>query len=179
MFRIVLSMLAFVVLSQTGGCARMHELMTRTPAATAAVLPTVHNEARGDIRFVQTDAGTVLITGRITGLTPGPHGFHVHEKGNCSAPDASSAGGHFNPTGSAHGSAGNDVRHGGDLGNIIAGPDGVAEVNIQTTGISLGTAPDSIVGRAVVVHAKADDLVTQPSGNAGSRVGCGLISRSD
>ena len=179
MIRILLSMLALVAVTLVEGCARMHQLMTRTPAATAAVLPTRDNTARGDIRLVQRDSGVVLVSGRISGLSPGSHGFHIHEKGNCSAPDASSAGGHFNPSGSTHGANGGGTRHGGDLGNIVAGPDGVADINVEITGISLGTAPDSVVGRSVVVHAKADDFTTQPSGNAGSRVGCGLISRSE
>ncbi len=179
MIRILLSMLALVAVTLVDGCARMHQLMTPTPAATAAVLPTRDNTARGDIRFVQRDSGKVLVTGRITGLSPGSHGFHIHEKGNCSAPDASSAGGHFNPSASPHGANGGGIRHGGDLGNIVAGSDGVADIKLETTGISLGTAPDSVVGRSVVVHAKVDDFTTQPSGNAGGRVGCGLISRSE
>ena len=179
MFRILLSMLVVLAATSMSGCARIHELMTKTPSATAAVLPTRDSTVRGDIRLVQRDGGQVLVTGSISGLAPGPHGFHIHEKGNCSAPDAVSAGGHFNPGGTPHGAVDGAPRHGGDLGNIVAGPDGVARVDVLVSGISLGTAADSVVGRSVIVHAKADDFATQPSGNAGSRMACGLISRSE
>ena len=110
----------------------------------------------------------------VTGLTDGDHGFHIHEKGDFSAPDASSAGAHFNPTNAAHGGPAAPVHHAGDFGNL-GSKGGIAHLQLDVAGISLGTGPSSIMGRAVVVHEKADDFTTQPTGNAGARVGCGVI----
>jgi Cu-Zn family superoxide dismutase len=109
-------------------------------------------------------------------LEPGPHGFHVHEFGDCSAPDGSSAGGHFAPLGSPHGppDAGQGERHIGDLGNIVANADGVVEQELADSVIRLD-GENSIVGKAIIVHAGADDFTTQPSGAAGERVACGVI----
>lgn len=120
----------------------------------------------------------VHITGQIGGLGAGQtHAIHVHEKGDCSAADASSAGGHFNPTGSAHGRAGTPVHHAGDMDNLTANAQGVADVNIHLTGVTLGGgAANDIAGRAVIVHAAPDDYTSQPSGNAGARVACGVIN---
>jgi Cu-Zn family superoxide dismutase len=119
----------------------------------------------------------VHVTGDIGGLAPGSsHGVHVHEKGDCSAADASSAGGHFNPSGSAHGKAGTAVHHAGDIDNIVADASGVAHVDAHVTGVTLGGgAAGDVVGRAIVVHAAPDDYQTQPSGNSGARIACGVI----
>jgi Cu-Zn family superoxide dismutase len=149
----------------------------RSPAATATLAPTKGNQAAGMVSFVQRGS-TVYVDARITGLSPGPHGFHVHETGDCRAADGSSAGGHFNPAGTPHAGPDSAQRHAGDLGNLVADANGIAVYRVQVSGISLGTAADSIIGRAVIVHAAADDLRTQPSGNSGARVACGLISKS-
>ena len=120
--------------------------------------------------------GGVRMTGDIGGLTPGSHGFHIHQTGDCSAADAASAGGHFNPTGSGHGRAGTAAHHAGDIDNIVADASGVAHVDVQLRGVSLGGSPTTdIVGRALVVHASPDDYRSQPAGNSGMRVGCGVI----
>ncbi len=120
--------------------------------------------------------GGVRITGDIGGLSPGSHGFHIHEAGDCSAADATSAGGHFNPTGSGHGRAGTATHHAGDIDNILADASGVAHVDVQLRGVSLGgSANTDIVGRALVVHAAPDDYRSQPAGNSGARIGCGVI----
>lgn len=158
------------------GCARVQKIVTKAPGASAVILPTEGSDVRGAVRFEERD-GLIVVSGRITGLKPGAHGFHVHEKGNCSARDASSAGGHFNPRGEQHGGPYNEAHHLGDLGNIVADATGVAEFSIEVKGISLGTEPTSVVGRSVIVHADPDDLVSQPTGNAGGRLACGLISR--
>ena len=110
----------------------------------------------------------------IEGLTPGDHGFHVHEFGDCSAPDGTSAGAHFNPTKKPHGAPDNAERHVGDLGNITADESGKAHYDRIDTVIELN-GENTIVGRSVIVHAKADDFVSQPAGNAGSRIACGVI----
>jgi Cu-Zn family superoxide dismutase len=107
-------------------------------------------------------------------LNPGTHGFHVHEFGDCSAPDFASAGGHFNPTSEPHAGPKDAHRHEGDLGNVEAGADGSVAVDYTDSGLRF-EGDKSILGRAVVVHANADDLKTQPSGNAGGRVACGVI----
>ncbi len=161
-----------------GGCARVQDMMTKSPSATATVLPTKDSTVRGTVKFTQKD-DHVIVAGHLTGLAPGPHGFHIHDKGNCTAPDGSSAGPHFNPGSMKHGGLTADMRHGGDLGNIIADGSGVADFTIEVTGITLGTEDASVIGRSVIVHAKADDLNTDPSGNSGPRLACGLISKSD
>lgn len=119
----------------------------------------------------------VHMTGEIGGLKPGDvRGFHIHEKGDCSAADASSAGGHFNPGAQAHGRAGQSAHHAGDTDNIVADAKGLARVDAHLRGVTLGGgAANDIAGRAVIVHAAADDYATQPTGNAGARVACGVI----
>ena len=161
----------------SGGCARVQKIVTKTPGATAALLPTKGHEVRGAVHFTQRD-GAVVVTGHLTGLTPGAHGLHIHEKGNCTASDASSAGAHYNPYNAPHAGPRSEAHHGGDLGNIIANVDGDAEFTIEVVGITVGPVGNSVIGRSVVVHADADDLVTQPAGNSGARLACGLISRN-
>lgn len=119
----------------------------------------------------------VHISGEIGGLQPGSsHGFHIHEKGDCSAVDASSAGGHFNPGAKPHGRAGHGAHHAGDSDNLVADANGVARVDAHVSGVSLGGGgANDIAGRAIVVHAAADDYSSQPAGNAGARVACGVI----
>ncbi|MEJ2077368.1 MAG: superoxide dismutase family protein [Acidobacteriota bacterium] len=143
--------------------------------AVAELQPTEGNSVKGEVHFTQTDSG-VEVTARITGLTPGKHGFHIHENGDCSAPDGSSAGGHFNPTGVDHGAPTAEVHHVGDLGNLEAGEDGVATYDETYDFLSLKEgAQNSILGRGVIVHAQPDDLTSQPTGAAGARVACGVI----
>ena len=122
-------------------------------------------------------AGGVRITGEIGGLPRnGNHGFHIHEKGDCSAADASSAGGHFNPANAPHGRVRQGQHHGGDSDNLSADAKGVARVDRQFVGVVMGGgAANDIIGKAVVVHADPDDYTSQPSGNAGARIACGVI----
>lgn len=141
--------------------------------AIGVLVPTEGSEVRGTITFEMADGG-VVVKGQITGLTPGEHGFHVHEWGDCSAPDATSAGSHFNPTSAQHGAPGAEQHHLGDLGNVTAGEDGVATVETTHRFLQL-SGPQSIVGRGLIVHEKADDLTTQPTGDAGGRVACAVI----
>ena len=119
----------------------------------------------------------VHFTGEVGGLgANSTHAIHVHEKGDCSAVDASSAGAHFNPTGAAHGRAGSGAHHAGDMDNIVADAGGLARVNAHLRGVTLGGgAANDIAGRAVIVHAAPDDYASQPAGNAGARVACGII----
>ena len=160
------------------GCTSVNSALHPDPTAVAMLAPTQGYTARGVVNFTQ-DGKLIQVHVRVEGLTPNAaHGIHIHEKGDCRAPDASSAGGHFNPHGSRHGGPDSEIRHGGDLGNIQADDNGVAEARIRVTGISLGAGEDSIIGRAVIVHARPDDLQTQPSGDAGARIACGLISKN-
>ncbi|MDR0184369.1 superoxide dismutase family protein [Lysobacter arvi] len=120
----------------------------------------------------------VHLTGEVGGLSPGStHAIHIHEKGDCSAADASSAGGHFNPGAQPHGKVGSGAHHGGDMDNLVANTEGVAKVNAHAEGVTLGGgAANDVAGKAVIVHAAADDYRTQPTGNAGGRVACGVIT---
>jgi Cu-Zn family superoxide dismutase len=129
----------------------------------------------GNMRFTER-SGVVRLHGSVKGLAPdSEHGFHIHEKGDCSAADASSAGGHFNPGGSAHGKHSDAVHHAGDLPSLKADAKGEAHIDVVLTGVTLGEGTTSIKGRSLVVHGKADDFTTQPSGNSGPRVACGVI----
>jgi Cu-Zn family superoxide dismutase len=141
--------------------------------ATVKLTATANNTPRGEVTFT-TEAGGVHVVGSFSGLVYGEHGFHIHEKGDCSAPDGSSAGGHFNPGAKPHAARDAAMRHAGDLGNLKADPYGLARVDFVDTMISL-SGPDSIVGKAVIIHEKADDFTTQPTGNAGARQACGVI----
>ena len=146
----------------------------RVRRAVAVLLPTEGNRIAGTVYFTQQRGGEVEITGRIAGLEPGKHGFHVHQYGDLTNLDTGdSAGGHYNPTDMPHGRPEAEERHVGDLGNIEANQSGVAEINMRDDVIRLN-GPHSIVGRALVVHAKADEF-TQPSGDAGDRVALGVI----
>ncbi len=142
--------------------------------ATATLAPTAKSKVTGTVTFKEVDGG-VEATANIENLKPGEHAFHVHENGDCSAPDASSAGGHFNPENHKHGAPTAAEHHAGDFGNLTAGKDGKATKTITMQGINLGDGPNSIVGKAFIVHEKKDDFKTQPTGNAGGRVACGVI----
>lgn len=135
------------------------------------------SEVRGNITFMDTDKG-VRLKGVVTGLKPNSkHGFHIHEKGDCSAKDASSAGGHFNPKNVSHGSPKEKSHHRGDLGNITTDKNGIARIEMSVEHLSLlpREKKASILKKAVIIHAKSDDLKSQPSGAAGKRVACGVI----
>jgi len=144
--------------------------------AVAVIHPTTGYTATGTVTLKQ-ESGMLRITVAITGLSPGQHGFHVHEKGDCSGGDGKAAGGHFNPYGTDHGAPTSEVRHVGDLGNITADANGNASVVITDKMATLNDGPANVLGRAFIVHAGADDFVSQPSGAAGSRVGCGVIGQ--
>ena len=148
-------------------------------SASARLVATTGNTTNGIVRFVQT--GTkVRVTGGISGLKPGAvHGFHVHEKGDCSSGDGMSTGGHFNPTGAPHGRAEAGPHHAGDMDNLVADADGTANVDVHLAGVTLGGgAATDIVGRALIVHAQPDDYSTQPTGNSGARIACAVIQRA-
>lgn len=144
--------------------------------AIALIRPTKGNSARGKVTFTRVPDG-IKIVADIDGLSPGKHGFHIHETGDCSAPDASSAGGHFNPEGTHHGSPDSLDRHAGDLGNIMADKKGHGHYE-RIDAMLRFDGPTSILGKAIIIHADPDDFVSQPAGNAGKRIGCGVINAS-
>ncbi len=141
--------------------------------AVAVITPTQGNKAAGKVTFTK-EAGGVRVVAEITGLTPGAHGFHIHDLGDITSPDGMSTGGHFNPHGKAHGGPEAAEHHAGDFGNIEADASGTAKLDLLAKGLKL-EGSESILGRGVVVHANPDDLKSQPAGNAGPRVGNGVI----
>jgi Cu-Zn family superoxide dismutase len=146
--------------------------------AKAELAPTTKptkSKAKGTVTFKEVDGG-VEVTATLEGLKAGKeHAWHIHEKGDCSAPDASSAGEHFNPTNVKHGGPDGEERHAGDFGNLQADKQGKATKTMVMKGITIAEGTTSIVGKGFIVHDKKDDLKTQPSGNAGGRIACGVI----
>lgn len=127
----------------------------------------------GTAQFTQ-DGNEVIMKLEVNNLTPGTHAVHIHEKGDCSAPDATSAGGHWNPGNSDHGKWGHNSFHMGDIGNLEANAEGKAKLTFKTDKWCLDCVEESknIIGKGIIIHASADDFQTQPTGNAGGRVGC-------
>ena len=162
------------------GCAAMGAMdgSNRGAGAVATLEPTKGNSVRGTVTFTQS-GHKVQVTAMVTGLKPNAeHGFHVHEKGDCSSADAMSAAGHFNPAGKPHGNvhAGGE-RHAGDLPNLKADASGNASTSFEAMGISVGGGAADIVGRGLIVHRDPDDYKSQPAGNAGARLACAAIAR--
>lgn len=156
-----------------------HEMAASTGTASAlAELQALGDSGiTGRIVFTEAD-GAVRVIGEVRGLAPSTaHGFHVHEKGDCSAPDGSSAGGHFNPTHKGHGDPGSAESHVGDLGNLTSDAKGTAQVSVVKQGATLGEGETSYLGKSVIVHTSPDDLKSQPTGNAGGRIACGVIQK--
>jgi superoxide dismutase, Cu-Zn family len=144
------------------------------PTKAIAVLhPTKGSNVEGTVTFTKS-GDEIKVVADVTGLTPGKHGFHVHEFGDCSSPDGNAAGGHFNPTKSAHAGHDSTPRHVGDLGNIEADSSGKAHLEFSDKLMTM-SGENSIIGRGLIVHEKVDDLKTQPTGNAGGRLACGVI----
>ena len=141
--------------------------------AIAVLHPTDGNKVRGTVTFTQV-GDKVKVVAHIEGLTPGNHGFHIHEWGDCSSKDGMATGGHFNPAGAPHAAPEAAQRHAGDMGNIEANQEGVAHLEFNDPVMKL-SGPGSIIGRGMIVHANPDDLKTQPTGNAGGRLACGVI----
>ena len=148
----------------------------RVQRAAANIAPASASLVSGRLTITAVDGG-VRIEGELGGLSRGgTHAIHVHERGDCSAADGSSAGGHFNPASTLHGRAGSGAHHLGDMDNLAANAAGVAAVNLRLAGVTLGSgAANDILGRALVIHAGPDDYTSQPAGNSGARVGCGVI----
>ena len=145
--------------------------------ATATLKPTAGNTATGTVTFTQT-GDKLSMTANVTGLSPGSHGFHIHEKGDCSGADGMSAGGHFNPTGKPHGDPTTPDHHAGDMPQLVADAGGKATLTADLSPMTIGASANDIIGKAAIVHKDADDFKTQPTGNSGARAACGVIAKS-
>jgi len=157
------------------GCAAMGG--SRGPTAVANLEPTKGNETKGTVTFRQ-DGDEVRVRVNVTGLKPGAvHGFHVHEKGDCSSGDGMSTGGHFNPAGKPHGPQSGE-HHAGDMPSLTADAYGNANTSFELHGVSIGSGVSDLVGKGLIVHRDPDDYKTQPTGNAGPRVACAVIRRT-
>lgn len=141
--------------------------------AVCVIYPTKGNTASGIVTFTKVDDG-IKVTADIHGLMPGDHGFHIHQYGDCSADNGTSAGGHFNPENMHHAGPTDSKRHEGDMGNITADKNGDAHLEWTDALLSF-YGENSVIGRGIIIHADKDDLKSQPTGNAGGRVGCGVI----
>jgi Cu-Zn family superoxide dismutase len=145
------------------------------PRATAQLQPTKGNKTFGEATFEQV-GNKVRVVVYVQGLKPGQeHGFHIHEVGDCSSGDGMSTKGHFNPFGKPHGHPASSERHAGDLPALKADKGGRAKVDAEMDLITVTPGPASIIGRGLIVHADPDDYRTQPTGNAGARIACGVI----
>jgi Cu-Zn family superoxide dismutase len=163
--------LATLAVAALAGCQSMSS--SEPALASAGLNPTTGNKTVGEVTFEQVGS-KVRVAAQVIGLKPNQeHGFHIHEKGDCSSGDGMSAGGHFNPYGKPHGTGAE--RHAGDLPNLKADAKGRAKLSVELDIITVTPGPASIVGRGIVVHAQADDYTSQPVGNAGARLACGVI----
>ncbi len=168
-------LLGILIAGLLGGCATMGG---GGPSATAQLQPTRGNNVEGNVTFTQK-GDKVAVTARVSGLKPNQeHGFHVHEKGDCSSGDGMSAAGHFNPKGSPHGHFSTQARHAGDMPNLKADAYGNASMTAELDIITVSEGPTSVVGRGLIVHAQPDDYKSQPVGNAGARMACAVIRRN-
>lgn len=152
------------------------EVVEKLVTATAQISAKSNSAVSGTVTFTEKE-GKVFMSANFTGLTPGEHAIHIHENGDCSAEDASSAGGHWNPTKEDHGAWEHKAFHKGDIGNLVADENGIASITKETDlwCINCEDETKNIVGKSIVVHKDADDMKSQPSGNAGDRIGCGEI----
>jgi Cu-Zn family superoxide dismutase len=157
----------------TGALACAHS--KSGPMAMASLAPTTGNTANGTVHFQElANHGGVEVQVDLTGVPPGVHGFHVHENGNC-GDNGQAAGGHFNPTSMPHAAPDAASHHAGDFGNVTADAKGEVHTTFVTQSITVSPGSNSVVGHAIVLHAAPDDLTTQPSGNAGARIACGVV----
>lgn len=154
---------AITLMAMTSCSVKSYEILAKSDTKTS-----------GKVSFHQNKKGEVELKMQVKNLTEGYHAVHLHEKGDCSAPDGSSAGAHWNPTNEEHGKWGDHQHHKGDIGNILADKNGNATYTFKTDKWCIGCADETknIIGKSLIIHAKEDDFHTQPTGNAGGRVGC-------
>jgi Cu-Zn family superoxide dismutase len=181
------ALFAAALLALTAGCAsqgehkdhasgmgHMHDMAPGTMAA-ASLTPTQGNNVRGLVMFHEMGEH-LMVHVKVNGLAPNSeHGFHLHDKGDCASADGTSAGGHFNPGKTAHGPQDGE-HHAGDLPGLKANAEGVVDQKFMLMGVTIKPGATSIDGRSVIIHASADDYKTQPTGNSGARIACGVIA---
>ena len=159
------------------GCASMGT-GSGGPSASASLEPTKGNNVKGTATFTQV-GDKVRVVAKVSGLKPdAEHGFHVHEKGDCSSGDGMSTGGHFNPTAAPHGQHGTGQHHAGDLPQLKADASGNATIDFTSSTIAVGSGASDVVGKGLIVHRDPDDYKTQPTGNAGPRLACAVIAKN-
>ena len=164
----------FILLASVLALSACASTTTTGPHAVAQLQSTTGNTATGSVTFAQS-GDKVLVSGMVSGLKPNAeHGFHLHEKGDCSSGDGMSAGGHFNPGGQPHGRHATMAHHAGDLPSLKADASGVVRFSFESRGISVG----NIVGQGLIVHRDPDDYTTQPTGNSGPRLACAVVTPS-
>jgi len=173
-----LLMLSVFGLFTVGGAA-----LAKSVAKVAPVLASGKIEAKsgskltGTVTFVADDKKNVTLKIEVSGVSPGDHAVHLHEKGDCSDPEGKNAGGHWNPAVQPHGKWGPTPHHLGDIGNLVVGADGKGTLTMSTDQWTVKSGePNDVVGKALIVHASIDDFKTQPTGNAGGRIGCAVIT---
>lgn len=172
--------LLFFVLAANLNCrrdapdSRMNPATVLVTEAQVIITPLNNAKVKGKLHLSKTKNG-ILIKGKIDGLSRNKQAIHIHEFGDCSAKDGSSAGGHYNPTKKKHGDPKNTEHHAGDLGNLVSQKDGSAEINSYYNNITLNGYFSPVIGRSIIIHGNEDDFKTQPSGNSGVRVACGII----
>jgi len=147
----------------------------RGPMAMATLNPSEGQTAKGTVHFQDIGDGTTEVIVDLTGVPPGVHGFHVHEKGDCGN-NGVAAGPHFNPTNMVHGDPNAQSHHAGDFGNVTADANGEVHTRMETHSATVKEGATSVIGHAVVLHGNPDDLVSQPAGNAGPRIACGVVT---
>lgn len=146
------------------------------PSATATLAPTSGQTAAGTVTLTQLADGSVRVQVDLTGVPAGMHGFHIHEKGDC-GDNGNAAGGHYNPLATPHAAPDVDPHHAGDFGNVEADASGNVRLSFNTRSVTVEDGPATAVGHAIILHANRDDLTTQPTGNAGARIACGVVTR--
>jgi superoxide dismutase, Cu-Zn family len=169
-----LSVIAAAVL--LAACQGAPQQSSEELRATAGLQPTKGNKTFGEATFEPAPGGKVRVVVFAQGLRADrEHGFHIHEAGDCSSGDGMSAKGHFNPHGKPHGNPSSGERHAGDLPSLKSDKGGRAKLDVTVDGITLTPGPGSVIGRGLIIHADPDDYTTQPTGNAGARLACGVI----
>jgi Cu/Zn superoxide dismutase len=164
----------FASLLLLGACASTST--APRPSAVAALVPTSGSHAMGTVQLTQLADGSVEVKVDLTGVPAGTHGFHIHDKGDC-GDSGNAAGGHYNPMSTQHGAPTADPHHAGDFGNVTASDAGEVHTTFTTRSVTVEEGPMTAVGHAIILHANPDDLQTQPSGNAGARIACGIVTR--
>jgi superoxide dismutase, Cu-Zn family len=165
------ALVTVVLMAFVAGCAHAKV----APMAMAMLEPTTGQKAMGMVHFQQQSDGSVEVQVDLSDVPPGVHGFHIHEKGDC-GDDAKAAGGHFNPSNMPHGAPDATSHHAGDFGNVTADASGTVHTSFTTHSVTVTAGPNSVIGHAVVLHGNPDDLASQPAGNAGPRIACGVVS---